>query len=56
MCTVAGMLVSMWPRCRTMSANRQEGHAGAAGRLEDVLNLPLDPGELTQEAESWWSR
>jgi len=55
-CTVAGMpVVSMWASVPHYVGEPPNPKATLAllARLEDVLNLPLDPGELTQEAESW---
>jgi len=55
-CSVAGMpVVSMWASVPHYVAEPPNPKATLAlmTRLEDVLNLPLDPGELPEAAESW---
>lgn len=55
-CGVAGMpVVSMWASVPHYVAEPPNPKATLAllVRLEDVLNLPLDPGDLTKDAESW---
>jgi proteasome assembly chaperone (PAC2) family protein len=55
-CTLAGFpVVSMWASVPHYVAEPPNPKATLAllTRLEDVLNLPLDPGDLAQDAEHW---
>ena len=55
-CTRAGMpVVSMWASVPHYVAEppNPQGTLALLTRLEDVLNLPLDPGELPKDAEQW---
>ncbi|MFZ0530041.1 MAG: PAC2 family protein, partial [Propionicimonas sp.] len=55
-CTAAHMpVVSMWASVPHYVAEPPNPKATLAllARLEDVLNLPLDPGDLPQEAAAW---
>lgn len=55
-CTQAGFpVVSMWASVPHYVAEppNPKGALALLTRLEDVLNLPLEPGELPQEAARW---
>lgn len=55
-CTKVGIpVVSMWASVPHYVAEppNPKGTLALLARLEDVLNLPLDPGELSAEAEQW---